>query len=75
MVSPVGKMQGQLVPERSMNACSEPSGLSLPAEPHGGRRHDQEPSDGIAGSQQPDNDNHHSRRVEETQGEHDGRIA
>ena len=62
------------MPERSTNAGSEPPGLGLAAEPHRRGRHEKQPSNGIAASQQPDHHDHHSRRVEETQRDHDESI-
>ena len=64
----------RLATERSTSVHSEASRLGLSSQPHCGGWYEKQPSDGVAAPKQPDHHDHHSRRVDETQGQHHVRI-
>ena len=64
----------RLPTERSTSVDSEASRLGLSSQPHCGGRYEKQAPNGVAVPKQPDHHDHHSRRVDETQGEHHVRI-
>jgi hypothetical protein len=60
--------------KRSAHARGKPPGLSLSPKPDGRGWHEKQPSNGIAGSQEPDDDGHYDRRVGQAENNHDQSI-
>jgi hypothetical protein len=71
---PTSPVSCRLAAERSTSVHSEASRLGLSSQPHCGGWYEKQPSDGVAAPKQPDHHDHHSRRVNETQGQHHVRI-